>query len=152
LHRRKGGAIDGTHLGRPTADVEVLPWGVRAATLFPEEPGANHVRTNIFVMPCVGNIPAGPRTSGPVSVIHTIWQVPRDDETEWRFDIMLDLSGPLDERARQWNARNREELGPDLRKIANLANDYLIDRTKQQLGQVYCGIDARFHVQDACVT
>jgi hypothetical protein len=34
----------------------------------------------------------------------------------------------------------------------NLQNDYLIDRARQKSGEIYCGIDAGNHTQDACVT
>src|SRR6185436_17426394 len=37
-------------------------------------------------------------------------------------------------------------------KLANRANDYLIDRDKQRSNAVYSGIDFGAHVQDAAVT
>ena len=154
LHRREDGRaeIARPRMNRPTTDVEVTAWGVRGATMYPADDTTNQVRTNVFVVPCVGNVPVGRTVEGPMSLIHTIWQVPRDDETVWRFDFMLDLSGPLDASYQRSYHHNREELGPDFRKYANRGNNYLIDREKQRLGLVYSGVDAGFHVQDACVT
>jgi nitrite reductase/ring-hydroxylating ferredoxin subunit len=154
LHRRTDGRAEvaRSRMNRPTTDVEVTTWGVRGATLYPYDESTNHVRTNVFVLPCVGNVPVGRTIDGPMNLIHTIWQVPCDDETVWRFDFVLDRSGPLDLSYRQGYRHSREEVDPDFRKLHNRANNYLIDREKQRLGLVYSGLDAGFHVQDACVT
>ncbi len=154
LHRRNDGRINivASRLRRPSTDVEVTAWGVRGATIYPYDETTSHVRTNVFVMPCVGNVPVGPTVAGAMDLIHTIWQVPRDDETVWRYDFVLDRSHPLDESYRRSYRHSREEVGPDFRKHANRANDYLIDREKQRTQFVYSGVDAGFHVQDACIT
>jgi len=154
LHRRTDGRAEvaRSRMNRPTTDVDVTVWGVRGATLYPYDDSTNHVRTNVFVMPCVGNVPVGRTAEGAVRQIHTIWQVPRDDETVWRFDFIVDRSGPLDDSSRRSYRHSREEVGADFRKFDSRANNYHIDREKQRLGLVFSGLDAGFHVQDACVT
>ena len=154
LHRRNDGRINivASRMKRPTTDVEVTAWGVRGATIYPYDETTSHVRTNTFVVPCVGNVPVGRIVEGSMDLIHTIWQVPRDDETVWRYDFILDRSHPLEESYRRSYRHSMEEIGPDFRKHANRANNYLIDREKQRTELVYSGVDAGFHVQDACIT
>jgi phenylpropionate dioxygenase-like ring-hydroxylating dioxygenase large terminal subunit len=100
LHRRESGEginIARSRLNRPTTEVEVTAWGVRNATIHPYDDATSHVRTNVFVLPCVGNVPVGRTIEGSLDLIHTIWQVPRDDETVWRYDFMLDRSHQLED-------------------------------------------------------
>src|SRR5688572_24987439 len=77
LHRRDDGGINiaRSRLNRPETDVEVTAWGVRNATIYPYDETTSHVRTNIFVVPCVGNVPVGLTVEGSMDLIHTIWQV-----------------------------------------------------------------------------
>jgi nitrite reductase/ring-hydroxylating ferredoxin subunit len=154
LHRRDDGQINivRSRLKRPETDVEVTAWGVRGATIYPYDEATSHIRTNVFVTPCVGNVPVGRTVEGSMDLIHTIWQVPRDDETVWRYDFMLDRSNPLDEKLRHSYRHSREEVGQDFRKFLNRGNDYLVDREKQRTGLVYSGVDGGFHVQDAAIT
>src|SRR5207249_5203109 len=61
LHRRDDGRINivRSRLNRPETDFEVTAWGVRAATIYPYDENTSHVRTNVFVMPRVRNVPVG---------------------------------------------------------------------------------------------
>jgi phthalate 4,5-dioxygenase len=154
LHRRDDGRVNivASRLKRPETDFEVTQWGVRAATIYPYDESTSHVRTNVFVVPCVGNVPVGKTVEGSMALIHTIWQVPRDDETVWRYDFVVDRYGPLDESLRRSYRHSREEVGPDFFKLVNRANNWFVDREKQRNGLVYSGVDAGFHVQDAAVT
>jgi hypothetical protein len=154
LHRRDDGRINivASRLKRPETDHEVTAWGVRAATIYPYDEDTSHVRTNVFVMPCVGNVPVGKIVEGSMAMIHTIWQVPRDDETVWRYDFVVDRFGPLDESNRRSYRHSREEVDASFYKYANRRNDFELDRDKQRSGLVYSGLDAGFHVQDAAVT
>lgn len=131
-----------------TVDIDITDWGVRAATIYPIDSTRIFVRTNTFVMPCVGNTPRG---RSPVNEgIHTVYQVPADDSTNWRYDFEVYWDQTTD--GSYGRAQRQEVEGPAFRKIMNLANNYLIDRAKQKSGELYCGIDAGNHTQDACVT
>jgi hypothetical protein len=78
--------------------------------------------------------------------------VPRDDETVWRFDFVVNRQGPLEESQRTSYRHSREEVDRDFYKFVNRANNWFVDREKQRSGLVYSGVDAGFHVQDAAVT
>lgn len=131
----------------PSIDLEVTTWGVRAAAIFKQNEETNFVRTNVFVMPCIGNIPNGPTFNGKLDGWFTIYQVPADDHHVWRFNLWLGRNLPPD-----FHTDAPPEVGPDFRKFRNRSNDYLIDREAQRSGRVFCGIDAGNHTQDACVT
>ncbi|MDE2802394.1 MAG: hypothetical protein OXK21_05900, partial [Chloroflexota bacterium] len=67
--------------------IDRLPWGVRAATIYPYDDAQEMVRTNTFLMPCIGNTPRGDSPNGYNEAVHTIYQVPADDYTNWRYDF-----------------------------------------------------------------
>src|SRR5207247_9499690 len=67
LHRRSQNGTPTTTAARfnpPTADIEVTAWGVRGATIYPVDGSTSLVRTNVFVMPCVGHVPVGAAAEG----------------------------------------------------------------------------------------
>ena len=136
-----------------SVDIDMLPWGVRAATIYPVDEERSFVRTNTFLMPCIGNTPRGERgqaSNGLNPAVHTIYQVPADDYTNWRYDFEVFFDRPVDD---SYARHQRQEVeGPWFKKRMNRENDYLIDRARQKSGEIYCGIDAGNHTQDAMVT
>jgi len=130
-----------------TVDLDVNDWGVRAVTRYPHDDDQIFVRTNTFLMPCIGNTPRG---RSPVNeAVHTIYQVPADDHTNWRYDFETYWDQTTDG---SYGRAQRREVGRGFRMIMNRGNDYMIDRARQKSGEIYCGIDAGNHTQDACVT
>lgn len=151
LHRRagRGSSLENVARRNPAAvDVDVHPdWGVRATTSYRVDDEQLFVRTNTFLMPCIGNTPRG---RGEVNeAVHTIYQVPADDYTNWRYDFESYWDRPVDS---SYALAQRREVGPGFQKLMNRANDYLIDRARQKSGEIYCGVDAGNHTQDAMVT
>ncbi|MPZ14888.1 MAG: Rieske 2Fe-2S domain-containing protein [Chloroflexi bacterium] len=131
-----------------TVDFDINRWGVRAWTRYPIDDDRVFVRTNTFVMPCVGNTPRG--RSDVNEAIHTIYQVPADDYSNLRYDFEVYWDQTTDG---SYSRQQRKEVTmPGFKKIMNLQNNYLIDRGRQKSGELYCGIDAGNHTQDACVT
>jgi hypothetical protein len=121
---------------------------VRAVSKYPVDDTRVSIRTNTFVMPCVGNTPRG---RGDVNEgIHVVHYVPRDDYTTWRHDWEVYWDRTTD--GAYGRAQRLEVTGPEFRKLRNRTNDYLIDRERQKSGELYCGIDSGNHTQDACVT
>lgn len=152
LHRRASqGDTEEAIARRNPARVKIdkLPWGVRAATIYPVDDEREMVRTNTFIMPCIGNTPRGQSTNGLNAAVHTIYQVPADDYTNWRYDLETWWDQTVDD---SYARGDRAEVGPDFKSLYNRGNDYLIDRAKQKSGEVYCGVDARNHTQDKMVT
>ncbi len=129
----------------PGIEIEVTSWGVRAAAIFRQDAETNLVRTNVFVMPCIGNIPNGRVIDGKLDGWFSVYQVPADDENVWRFNVHVGRTLPP-------QFSDEPQAGPDFKKFRNRANDYLIDREAQRSGRVYCGVDAPNNTQDACVT
>jgi phthalate 4,5-dioxygenase oxygenase subunit len=132
--------------GQAMVDLDVSKCGVRAATKYPMDDGSLFVRTNTFSMPCFGSTPCGSGEVNEGSRIH--FQVPRDDYSNWRYTMEIYWNRPASGHERE----NLEEVGPGFKKLFNRENDYLIDRARQKSGEIYCGIDAGNHTQDACVT
>ena len=131
-----------------SVDFDINEWGVRAWTKYPIDDERIFVRTNTFVMPCAGNTPRG---RNPLNeAIHTIYQVPADDYSNWRYDFEVYWDQTTDG---SYGRAQREEVTlPGFLKKMNRQNDYMIDRARQKSGEIYCGIDAGNHTQDACVT
>jgi len=163
LHRRGEGLAPPMPLS-VTFETQITRWGVKAACVRPASEGCRYIRTNVFVMPCIGLPPIVPSVQGVNDGAHAIYQVPADDYNVWRYDIVARRSvriadveahyaGPAavreDPGRRRYNYM--DEVGPGSRKIANRANDYLIDRDKQRTS-IYSGINFSNHTQDACVT
>lgn len=104
------------------------------------------VRTNTFSMPCFGNTPMGRGEVNDGMRIH--FQVPRDDYSNWRYTMEVWWN----QKATGGEYRNRDEVASGFKKLFNRENEYQIDRARQASGELYCGIDAGNHTQDACVT
>ena len=151
LHRRQRpgsteAETEASRRNQAEVSIEVSKWGVRAATLYPMGDGTTFARTNTFSMPCFGNTPLGRGDVNDGMRIH--FQVPRDDYSNIRFSLEVWWNKP----ATGGEFRNREEVGPGFHNIMNRENDWMIDRAKQRSGEVYAGINAGNHTQDACVT
>jgi len=151
LHRRagRGNTLETQARLNPAAvDLDVDPsWGVRAATCYRVDDERRFIRTNTFLMPCIGNTPRG---QGELNAaVHTIYQVPADDYTNWRFDFESYWDRPVDD---SYARAQRREVGPGFQKLMNRENDYLIDRARQKSGEIYSGVDSGNHTQDAMVT
>ena len=101
------------------------------------------MRTNVFVPPCIGIPPTTSDGGVETEGFHAIYQVPADDVTTLRFDL---YGG-----GQQGNVSSRHEVDERYRKLSNRANDYRIDREKQQT-TIFSGIAAGNHTQDAMVT
>jgi phthalate 4,5-dioxygenase oxygenase subunit len=154
LHRRRrqdatndASSADQARRNAPEQDIDVSGWGVRAITKYPLDDDQISIRTNSFVMPCVGNTPRG---RGEVNEgIHVVHYVPSDDYNTWRYDWEVFWDRTTDGA---YGRAQRNEVTADFRKLRNLRNDFLIDREKQRSGELYCGIEAGNHTQDAAVT
>ena len=154
LHRRgEATGIEARARQSPIRNVEidVLPWGVRGVTVYPVDESRVFLRTNTFMMPCIGNTPRVQQgfEGGVNPAVHTIYQVPADDYTNWRYDFETFWDQPNDS---SYAEGHRREVGPGFKPLLNRYNDYLIDREKQRAGTPWSGVDALNHTQDAVVT
>jgi hypothetical protein len=143
-----GGVGERARENAASVDFDVTRWGVRAWTKYPVDHDRIFVRTNTFVMPCAGNTPRGRQELN--EAIHTIYQVPADDYSNWRYDFEVYWNETTD--GAYGRAQREEVTMPGFRKKMNRQNDYLIDRARQKSGEIYSGIDSGNHTQDACVT
>ncbi|HEY3116781.1 MAG TPA: Rieske 2Fe-2S domain-containing protein, partial [Chloroflexota bacterium] len=140
----------GRRVARYVTEVEadVLPYGVQGGQIFAtDDPDYLFVYADTFYMPCNGMLAGGQ---------HVIYQVPADDYTCWRYDIILNLDGPI---GHEYTLNYREESWPapgtpfpGWQKKMNRGNNYLIDRARQRSFDIYAGVDARNHTQDAMIT
>ena len=73
----------------------------------------------------------------------SVYQVPADDYNVWRFNVHCGRTLPP-------QINEEPQAGPDFRKFANRANDYLIDRELQKSGLSNTGIRG-LGVQDIAV-
>jgi hypothetical protein len=131
----------------PSFEVERTWFGLRAAAIRKAPADQNYVRTSAFAMPCVACVPVGRAIDGMLDGFQVVYQVPADDTSTWRYNVRMRRKGPM------WPedvAAHRRQVGPGYRKIANLANDYLINRVKQKTVD-YSGIEG-FATEDSCVT
>jgi phthalate 4,5-dioxygenase len=127
-------------------ETDILPYGVQGAHFFPtDNRDYMHVIADTFYMPCNAML-AGGR--------HIIYQVPADDYTCYRYDLLLSLDGPIsDAYVSNYRSESWPTIGhPGWQKKMNRENHYLIDRDKQKTFEIYSGIDARNHTQDAMIT
>src|SRR5262249_7340659 len=135
---------------RYVTDVQVdeLPYGAQGANFFPtEDPDWLFIQADTFYMPCNGMLAGGQ---------HVIYQVPADDYTCWRYDVVVNLHGPLSHEYtmlysdESWPTK--DSTYPGWRKRNNRGNDYLFNRDKQKSFEIFAGLDARNHSQDAMIT
>ncbi len=132
------------------------PWWIKVAAIRHTAPDQKYVRVNAFILPCMGLPPTGGPFNGVTDGFQVVHQTPADDYHTWRVDVNCKRSGPIKSRGdgvlNGWpGVDGKRAVGPDWRKTANKANDYLIDRAIQKT-TVYAGIPFGAHTQDACVT
>jgi hypothetical protein len=105
----------------PRLEIEYTPYGFRYAALRREDKSGTGVRITPFIMPVYSYVP--PLPDG--TVLFHAW-VPRDDESNWAWDVHYTLDRPVDV------ARNVEQRGiwldRDFRKLKNLDNWWEQDR------------------------
>jgi hypothetical protein len=129
-------------------EADALPYGVQGGQIFAtDDPDYLHVFADTFYMPCNGQLGGGS---------HIIYQVPADDFTCWRYDILVNFDGPasheytLNYRSESWPTHDQGY--PGWTKRNNRENEYLINRDKQKTFEIFAGVDARNHTQDAMIT
>jgi phthalate 4,5-dioxygenase len=153
LHRR-GEGLKAPIDPAPIYEIEQTSWGIRAVTYRRDTPDTRHTQMNLWMFPFVGCIGgfggAGQHRSFAQQqrTIHAIYHVPADDFNETRYEILVDLDKPA---TGEYRKRYVHELTADHRKVANHANDYLIDRELQRASN-FAGIPFGNHTQDAAMT
>ena len=118
------GAVSGATVSdlHPKLDVQMTNYGFRYAALRADEDGHQNVRVTPFILPFHTCVPARP---GETVLFHAY--VPRDDESNWAYDIRYRVEGPIDMEEHLRRERN-VELQPDFRKPRNYGNHHLQDR------------------------
>jgi hypothetical protein len=107
---------------RPRVEIEPTTYGFRYGAVRQNEVGGQNVRVTPFAMPFYTAVPASP---GETVLFHAY--VPRDDTSNWAYDIRYRVEGPID--MDEHNQRLRTvELQPDFRKPRTYANKHLQDR------------------------
>jgi hypothetical protein len=109
--------------------------------------GKIDVRTSTFALPCIGSVPVARMKDGVLAGFQVVYQVPMDDYHTARYNFRFKRTDPI---AEEDYVRDRVQVGPDYRLIANLGNGYLLDREKQRT-RSYTGIEG-FATQDAAMT
>ncbi|HEY7066590.1 MAG TPA: Rieske 2Fe-2S domain-containing protein [Chloroflexota bacterium] len=122
----------------PIYETEDTDFGVRLIALRNAPPDQTYVRISSFVLPSHCWIYAR------VPEVH--FYVPADDTHSWRYDLGMILDRPV----RPEDVERRPQIGPDYRRVRNLANHYLQDRDKQK-HQTFTGIE-NFLNHDSCAT
>jgi len=134
------------------------PWWIKAAAIRRLTPGQRYIRTNMFMLPCMGGPPQA-AINGISDGFQAVHQVPADDHHTWRIDIWTKRSAPFN-GPRFGGAGSRGWPGlPDgtgpvdelWHKTANKGNDYLFNREMQRT-RAYSGIPFGAHVQDSVMT
>lgn len=105
------------------------------------------VRVSTFAMPCIGSVPVSKMVDGVLDGFQVVYQVPTDDYHTARYNFRFKRTEPMFEEDFM---RDRFQVGPDYRLLANRANGYLLDREKQRTLS-YTGIEG-FATQDAAMT
>jgi phthalate 4,5-dioxygenase oxygenase subunit len=106
----------------PRLELEQTAYGFRYAALRQTRDGRQNVRVTPFILPFHTYVPA----NRPESNLWHAW-VPRDDGSNWMYDVRFSVAGTFDLEAE--NQRSRViGLGPDFRPQRTLANKHLQDR------------------------
>jgi phenylpropionate dioxygenase-like ring-hydroxylating dioxygenase large terminal subunit len=136
-------------------EVETGPWWVKTAAIRHTAPDQDYIRTNMFMMPCIGGPPQSP-VEGISDGFQAVHQVPADDTHTWRIDIWTRRSAPLNGRhsngLQGWpGLEGAMPVDSNWKKTANRENGYLLSREKQKTS-VFSGIPFGAHTQDAVMT
>lgn len=128
LHRANQRGMWGTHVGatvgdtRPRIEIEPTQYGFRYAALRNSGDGQQNVRITPFILPFYTCTPASP---GETVLFHAY--VPRDDVSNWAYDIRYRIEEPVDMEEHNQRLRN-VELRDDFTKPRSYANKHLQDR------------------------
>ncbi len=127
---------------RPNLEIEEQDYGVRIMTTRNAGKGKKFLRVTNFVMPsfaCVGSVK---NSDGFIA----LWHVPRDDETNWRYEWIFYRDREMDMAAL---AKDRlAETTAERRFMRTIKNRYLQDR-EAMITENYSGMGPRFPLQDA---
>ncbi len=107
---------------RPKLDIQETAYGFRYAAIRATADGKQNVRVTPFVLPFHTCVPARP---GATVLFHAY--VPRDDFSNWAYDIRYRIEGPIDMEEH----RHREsslDLNPDFTKAGTYSNKHRQDR------------------------
>jgi phenylpropionate dioxygenase-like ring-hydroxylating dioxygenase large terminal subunit len=138
-------------------ETETGPWWVKTTAIRHTAPDHNYLRTNMFMLPCIGG-PPQPAVAGISDGFQAVHQVPADDTHTWRIDVWTRRSAPFEarrhagDRLKDWpGAEGARAVDSEWKKTANKGNGYLINREKQRTS-VWSGIPFGPHTQDAVMT
>src|SRR5579871_2867183 len=118
-----GATVDDT---RPRLEIEPTTYGFRYAAIREPEDGTRNVRITPFILPFYTAVPARP---GETVLFHAY--VPRDDHSNWAYDIRYHVEGPIDMEEHTQRARTLE-LRSDFTKPRSYANKHWQDREAMQ--------------------
>jgi phenylpropionate dioxygenase-like ring-hydroxylating dioxygenase large terminal subunit len=128
------------HDPAPRLEVEPTWYGFRYAGLRRTPNGHTHARVTDFIMPYltyIATIPFG----GTMCIL----MVPRDDESHWRWHVLMKPLHPSAQRL------GSSRMGGIIERSQWAANDYLIDREAQRT-ESYSGIAGGALPQDQAMT
>ena len=130
LHRAFGDpdpswGIRGKHAAQygpsPRLDVEYTTYGFRYGAVRTLDDSTQYVRVTPFVLPCYSIVPTRPGHD----ILFHVW-VPRDDTSNWAWDIHYNPDRPINQ-AEHVEVRGLW-LDEQLRKVCNSQNKHLQDR------------------------
>jgi phthalate 4,5-dioxygenase len=128
LHRAYQRGPWGSHTGatvadtRPKLEIQPTAYGFRYAALRQPSEGVQNVRITPFILPFHTCAPAEP---GDTVLFHAY--VPRDDTSNWAYDIRYRVDEPID-LAEHTQRLRTVELRPDFTKPRVYTNKHLQDR------------------------
>ncbi len=107
----------------PRLEIQPTAYGYRYAAIRKRDDGQQYIRITPFIMPWYTFVPIGPGEGD--DILFHAW-VPRDDYSNWSWDVHFNLNGPVNvegdiERRGLW-------LDQNFRKLRNPDNKYLQDR------------------------
>jgi phthalate 4,5-dioxygenase len=146
--RPRGGGDGALYAADSAPELEgiEMDYGVRMLSCRKIAPDTVYLRVSNIVLPCHGFIPTGGlKGNSEGYTIHS--HVPIDDTHSMRYNIHFRRNRPIEESERQHD----EEIGPDFRKLRNLANNYRQDRDRQKR-ENFTGMGQIFLVHDSCAT
>ena len=127
---------------RPDLQVDEKDYGVRILTSRKAGDGKKFLRVTNFLMPasaCVGTVK---NSDGWIA----LWHVPRNDETNWRWEWIFYRDREMD---MEHLAQSRlSETTAERKFTRTLANRYLQDRDAMET-ENFSGIGPHFHMHDA---
>src|SRR5918995_3287029 len=132
---------------RPVFEVVESEGGLYIGARRNAENGKYYWRITPWVMPCFTMVP--PRGDHP---IHGHFWVPIDDENCWAYSFDYHPVRALTAEERQamidGHGVHSENIPGTYRPVANMDNDYLINREKQRTGEWFSGIEG-IAIQDS---